>query len=194
MRKARPLDFFTEFIRHPKSMGAVAPSSPALVKRVVSLVDIPSASAVVEFGPGTGVFTEEILKRLSPDSKFFVIETSERLCAYLRERFPDLKVYADSAENVEKLLQENGLEKADVIVSGLPFASFGEDLQDRLIEATSSALRENGRFTTYGYHIGRMLPSGRRLHHRLRQSFSKVERTSTVWPNIPPAFVYRCTK
>ena len=51
-----------------------------------------------------------------------------------------------------------------------------------------------GQFATFAYLQGLLLPAGQRFKDKLAQSFSKVEKSPTVWRNLPPAFVYRCTK
>ena len=52
------ITFMKNFLRHPTQVGAIAPSSPSLVRTMVDWFDWGSARHVVEFGPGTGVFTE----------------------------------------------------------------------------------------------------------------------------------------
>jgi phospholipid N-methyltransferase len=112
----------------------------------------------------------------------------------LREKFPGLRVWEDSVEEAPRRLREHGFSSADVIVSGLPWAAFDHDTQDRLLRATLEVLADGGTFTTFAYLQGLLLPAGRRFARRLASSFSQVARTSVVWRNLPPAFVYRCVK
>ena len=81
-----------------------------------------------------------------------------------------------------------------VIVCGLPWASFDARRQDALMSATVDALGEGGQFVTFAYLQGLMLPAGRRFAGRLNDWFSRVSRSPVVWRNLPPAFVYQCTK
>jgi phospholipid N-methyltransferase len=37
-------------------------------------------------------------------------------------------------------------------------------------------------------------PLARRFRRRLREQFSDVASTRTIWRNIPPAYVYRAVK
>jgi len=66
--------FARNFVRYPKLLGSVIPSSRFLVKHVLSLVDWERARVVVEYGPGVGTITQEILKRIRPDATLVAIE------------------------------------------------------------------------------------------------------------------------
>ena len=187
-------NFLREFVKNPGTIGAVAPSSGALARRIVAEAGVAEASAVVEYGPGTGVFTEEILAAKKPAAPFLAIERNPEMAARFRERFPDVALFEDSVESAPRILEGLDLALADSIVSGLPWASFPPGLQDRLLESTLAILPEGGRFATFAYLQGLLLPSGRRFKNVLKDHFSQVERSPVVWPNLPPAFVYRCTK
>jgi len=66
--------FLKQFLLHPVRTGAVAPTGEKLARLVVDSADLENAKVVVEFGPGTGVFTEKILQEISPAIKFFAID------------------------------------------------------------------------------------------------------------------------
>ncbi len=70
--------FFLQAIKHPLSVGAVAPSSQNLSKLMLDHADLPAASGVVELGPGTGVFTREILAQLESGVPFIGIEQNDQ--------------------------------------------------------------------------------------------------------------------
>ena len=55
--------FFKEFVICPQKTGAIAPSSDRLSELITDTAELSNAAAVIEFGPGTGVFTEKILKK-----------------------------------------------------------------------------------------------------------------------------------
>ena len=57
------LNFLKEYIKHPRTVGAVAPSSRRLANGMMMPIDFENASCILEFGPGTGVFTEELIRR-----------------------------------------------------------------------------------------------------------------------------------
>ena len=79
-------------------------------------------------------------------------------------------------------------------VDSLPWASFPESLQTEIIESMLGVLDPKAKFATFAYWQGVILPAGSRFNRRLRNTFAKVERSPSVWLNLPPAFVYRCTQ
>lgn len=148
---------------------------------------------VVEFGPGTGVFTEAIVQRLHPDAKFCAIERSAELAQKTRARCPSTVVVEDSAANLAAICDAQGLGAVDAVICGLPWASFSAALQTDIFDAMLSRMAPGATFATFAYWQGVILPAGRRFSKRLRSSFSQVKRSHTVWRNLPPAFVYRCS-
>jgi phospholipid N-methyltransferase len=82
----------------------------------------------------------------------------------------------------------------DCILSGLPWAAFPEQLQDRLLEEACKNLAPQGFFVTFAYLQGLLLPAGRRFARKIRGRFTHVEKSPVVWRNLPPAFVYRCQR
>jgi phospholipid N-methyltransferase len=67
-------------------------------------------------------------------------------------------------------------------------------LQDRLIDSILEILRPGGRFVTFAYLQGLLLPAGHAFSRKLQSRFRKVKKTRTVWRNLPPAFVYVAEK
>ena len=84
--------------------------------------------------------------------------------------------------------------KVDAVVCGLPWASFPRSLQDEIMDAMLEVLVPDGRFATFAYWQGVVLPPGIRFGRLLKERFRMVERSTTVWRNLPPAFVYRCVR
>lgn len=193
-RRKHGYRFLREFITQPFVIGAVAPSSAGLARKMIEGVDFASTKAVVEFGPGTGSFSDFFLPRLSESCRFFAIELNPTMADLWRDRHPGHSLHQDSVKNVDVLCEKEGIEQVDVIFSGLPWASFDDDLQIATLEASLRVLRPGGQLITFGYRVGTLLPKGRRFYKRLPRYFSKVERSEWVWRNIPPAFVVRCTK
>ncbi len=183
------IKFFKEFLAAPVNVGAMAASSTGLAEMVTDAANLPEDGVIVEWGPGTGVMTRKVLEK-APKSTFITIEIQEDFVKIMREHFPDVAVIDGSAEDTARYLQEAGAEKCDAIVSGLPWAGFPEDLQDRLLAAAMDVLKPGGRFVTYTYLLSPYLPGGRRFRAKLNKTFSKVGTTPMVWKNLPPAFVY----
>ena len=60
---------------------------------MVSTAELSDKKLVVELGPGTGVFTTEIMKNLSPGTEFFCVESNEIFAKELKVILPDCNVY-----------------------------------------------------------------------------------------------------
>lgn len=186
--------FFAGFLRAPWRVGAIAPSSRALAAVMTADMGLEAAHTVVELGPGTGVFTRAICERVAPEATVMAFEIDPRMAALLTPRFPRVRIVNDSAERLDWHLAAAGRKEADAILSGLPWASFPADLQTKLLSAVVGALRPGGRFATFAYSHASWLPAGRRFRGLLVESFASVATTRVVWPNLPPAFVYRCRR
>jgi phospholipid N-methyltransferase len=186
--------FLGHFLRRPSETGAIAPSSRALARLITSEADLPGARVVVELGPGTGVFTESIARQLPDGARFFALELNPQFAAMTHRRCPDVKVFCDSAVRAREYLELEGMAHCDRIICGLPWAAFGEQLQDDLLDTIVDVLSPDGRFLTFAYLQGLLLPAGRRFRSKLRSRFARVTTTRTVWRNLPPAFVYCARK
>ncbi len=186
------ITFLKEFIRSPKNIGAIAPSSSDLAQAIVKHSAAAQASNILEFGAGTGVFTQVILRDKKPDANFIAIEHNDSLSKMLRQRFPDTAVVTDSVENVNQIMQQHNMAKSESIVCGLPWTAFSQDMQNRLIMSAISALAPGGAFATFAYWPLLFLPAGMRFRKMLYKLFTRVEISPIVWKNLPPAIVYRC--
>lgn len=184
--------FVTSFIRHPVATGAIAPSSQSLADAMVSWIDWQEVSTCVEFGPGTGAFTGTLLQSMGEGTRFFTVEVNEGFAATMGQRFPHVETVCRSVEEIDQICDERGVEVMDCVICGLPWAAFPADLQGRLMQALLSRLSPSGYFCTFAYLQGTLLPAGIRFKKLLHRSFSSVQRSPTVWRNLPPAFVYRC--
>ena len=66
-----------------------------------------------------------------------------------REHYPSLKMYTDSAANIAELCRKEGVQQLDVVFSGLPWASFPEELQREILDATLPMLKPGGKLITF---------------------------------------------
>ncbi|MEU6607292.1 methyltransferase domain-containing protein [Streptomyces shenzhenensis] len=179
----------TQFLRRPLMTGAVAASSRRLARAMTHHIGPADARLVVELGPGTGVFTDALLRLLPADARLVSIELNPRLAAQLAatRHDPRLTVVHGAAAD---LAQAAG-GPVDAIVSGLPWTVMPAGERERTLDAVAAGLVPGGPFTTFGYLHAAWTPPGRRLAAGLRDRFGLVERGPVVWPNVPPAFVYR---
>lgn len=188
------LKFLSEFVYNPFSTGAVLPSSASLAEAMVAELGLSTAAAVLEYGPGTGVFTDYIVRDLHSAAQFLAIEINTRLAAVFKARHPGVRLIEESAVNVHSICERAGIKGVDCIICGLPWASFPRSLQTQLLDEMMRVLKPGGRFATFAYIHGLGLPPGRRFARLLPRYFTKVSRSRVVWSNVPPALVYRCVR
>jgi len=185
---------FGQFVSKPLTTGAICASSPELSKLITMDIGIEKAATVVELGPGTGAVTTFIVDAVSPKTNFFAIELNPDMYVAIKNRFPTVKTYHDCASNLPKILHKEGLKEVDIVISGLPWASFSDELQEEILSSIIDTMPKGGVFATFAYLQGTILPTGRNFKKRLKRYFSKIEKSETIWMNLPPAFVYRCWK
>lgn len=189
------LTFMKEVFLSNRSTGAVSPSSRQLAERITDLAEISGNKIIVEYGPGTGVFTEVIQRKKDPGATFFAMEVNDAFVEVTRKRCPGVTVHHDCAQNTFKYVKDAGAEQCDLIISGLPWTRFPGGLQDEILESTFKVLRPGGKFLTFGYTFSPLMPSGRAFFcHKLPDKFGKVTRSSVIWQNFPPCHVYIAQK
>lgn len=188
------LIFIGKFFRFPRQIGAILPSSPALARRIVHLAGASNSNTIVEFGPGTGVFTKEIIAKMPETARLITVEADANLALLLRKKYRRAHVAAGYAQHIQRIMKAHKLSEADCIVSGLPWATFNPQLQDDILTSAYAVLKPGGIFTTFGYLHALSLPSAKRFYAKLHQTFSTVRVSRVVWKNVPPAIIYQCTK
>lgn len=188
------MKFLKEFIAQPASTGAIAPSSGFLAQMIVKDLELDRAEAVLEYGPGTGVFTEFILRGLKPAAKFAAIELNPNLADLFKSRFPSVVLFQDSVANVRSICDHAGIRSVDCIISGLPWAVFPESMQIQFLDEMMRVLKPGGRFVTFAYLHGLALARAKKFSNLLPNYFTSVSKSPVVWLNVPPAFVYRCRR
>lgn len=183
---------FREFLRSPFQVGAVWPSSASLAQVATRLVPADGDPVVVELGPGTGPLTKVIQDRLGKRGRHVAIEVNPRLASLLERCRPGVTVVRGNAVRLPEILAARGL-TADVVISSLPWASFGHDLQERLLAAIVDGLGDDGVFVTFAYVHALPLPPAVRFRRRLGELFARVEVSPVVWRNVPPTVVYQAS-
>jgi len=178
--------FARNFFKHPSMLGSIVPSSPFLVKDLMGQIDWDRARVLVEFGPGVGTITREVLKRMRSDAVMLVIELNPDFVDYLGHtiRDPRLRIVHGSAAHVCRILAEQGLAPADYIISSLPYSLLREELRREIVSESRNALKAQGSLLVFQYN--------RFLLPYLKSSFSSV-RQGFQPLNILPALIFHCT-
>ena len=175
-----------QYISKPRTVGAILPSSKYLADKMIKNINFDDARYIVEYGPGTGTFTEKILEKRSNGTIVMLFEKNSAFCKMLEDNYknePNLYIINDSAENIEKYLLRYDIPWADYIVSGLPFASLPPNVSSDILSQTKKYLRPDGRFITFQYTL--------MLKNFIRHYFSKID-IEKEKRNIPPAYVFCC--
>lgn len=176
-------EFIIQFLKNPMKIGAVLPSSKCLAKGMMKGIDFSSCSTIVEYGPGTGVFTQQIIHNKKKDARLLVIEQNNTLYELLSKRYDGIEnvtIIHGSAERIKDYLEQNQMESVDLIVSGLPFTSFPKELTKSILNRTGEVLNEKGKFITFQYTLVK--------RHIFEAYFQIVNCQRVIW-NCPPAFV-----
>jgi phosphatidylethanolamine/phosphatidyl-N-methylethanolamine N-methyltransferase len=184
--------FFRQWLRNPRAMAAMAPSSRQLAKLMIE--QLPAgARHIVELGGGTGVFTQALLEHGIEPSNLVVVELNEELHQLLMRRFPAVHVICGDAQKLKSIVRDSGsTDKAsgiDAVVSGLGMLSMPRATQRAILTGVFDVLREGGCFVQFTY--GPASPVSREL---LNELGLQVRRAGVAWLNVPPATVYVYTR
>jgi phospholipid N-methyltransferase len=175
--------FVEEFFRNPATVGSLVPSSRELTEQVMAPIDFGRARCIVEYGPGTGVFTDAIIKRRRAETVVLLVEVNEPFCALLRERYagqPNVHVVHGSADETADYLRDIGAPPADYVVCGLPFSSLPLRLGWRILAHTRQLLEPAGKLILFQYSL---------QNTKLFERFFAEVGHQHVLLNLPPAYV-----
>jgi phospholipid N-methyltransferase len=181
------LMFARTFLRSPRMLGSAIPSSRYLISHLLRHFDWKKAQVVVEYGPGVGTITREMLRNLSADAKLLAIESNHELAAHLKENVDDPRLHTrlTSAANVHKALNSLRLEGADYVISGIPFSTIPRKERLTILRNTWKSLKPGGVFLVYQF-SGAVLPSLEEVFGPVHQEFELR--------NVLPARIFRCEK
>lgn len=175
--------FLRGFIKHPRMVGSIIPSSRILINRMLDPVDWTNTRLFVEYGPGVGTFTRPILELLGPDATLVTVDTNADFTTYLKSSIDDPRLVAvtGSAAEIERILEERGLGKADYVLSGLPFSTLPPGVGDAIAKATANVVRTGGAFLIYQF--------SPKVRDFIAPFFERIER-GFEWVNVPPATLF----
>ena len=178
--------FFRRWLRSPKSMGSVIPSSRFLARAVAGQVAWRPGQWVVELGGGTGAISEGLIERGIPREKLVVIELDRSLCTFLKERLPGCLVVQGDATRLDEILPRHGVGEVGTVISGLPMVGMPETFQRAIIEQGFKTVRPGGFLLQYSYSPVAPVPADR---------FGIAAKIARFVPlNFPPAFVWKYTR
>ena len=175
--------FIEGFLRNPVMVGSIVPSSRFVINRMLAPVDWANTKLFVEYGPGVGTFCRPVLDRMSRDAQLIVIDTNPLFIDYLRRTITDSRFIAvlGSAADVEEIVRAHGHEKADYVLSGLPFSTLPAGVGPAIAAATYRVIRKGGAFLVYQF-----TPKAKSF---MAPHFKRID--DKIEPiNVPPCFMW----
>jgi phospholipid N-methyltransferase len=176
--------FLRRFIGAPRQVGSVMPSSPYLMRAMMDKINWDSALDIAELGAGTGVFTRAIIRKMPQEGNLMVFEIDPELKAIIEKEHEGLTVYGDARE-LPQIMESLGVRHLDYVLSSLPFAVLPPGMTSTIIDAIDASLKPDGKLIAYQYST--------HMKSYFRKYFESVK-ISFVLRNVPPAFVYECSK
>ncbi len=180
--------FLKTALRDIVNVGDVAPSSSYVIKRVIEALP-KGVKTIVEYGPGDGIITKELLKQLPADGRLLAIELNAEFVEKMKKiKDPRLTVVAGNAVRAHEIVQENNIGPVNAVVSGIPFTFsyffIPHEIKRAIFESTRKLLRPKGVFIQYQSSL-LMIPF-------LKRHFSM---TFVYEPrNFPPYFIIRAER
>lgn len=174
-----------------KQVASFTPTSLFTIRKLCDKIDFSKRNTIVEYGPGTGVFTRYFLDNLTPDSTLILIERNPDFISILESCFRDsrLQLHHDSAENIRPILQQAGVAQVDYIISGIPFSFLPASLRQTIVEESHKCLRPGGKFLAYQT----FFQMDKFLKNHLDDYFTSVN-TEFCFRNAPPMRLFEAIK
>src|SRR3979411_654041 len=174
--------FFKRFLQRPWQIASIVPSSKALVERVSSKIDFDRARVIAEYGPGEGVHSRQIARRMRPDAQLLLFELDPAFSRDLERQFADdtrVHVINLDAARLPQELKCRDIPNCDYILSGIPFSILKIDKKRALLQKTYDALAPGGRF---------IISQGT---NELKQPATVFDHAKSKYflQNIPPMFI-----
>ncbi|NJN97149.1 MAG: ribose ABC transporter permease [Anaerolineales bacterium] len=177
--------FLQKFLRHGTRVASVAPSSRALASALCYHIDPARPQTILELGAGTGAVTTVALERMHRHSTLIALEMDPDFVQIVSNRCPGAYVIQANAATAYQYLQALGVDRVDVIISGLPTPSLPREVNQQIFTCIQEVATA-GIFSQLTVMPWVYLRLYRRLFHQV--SFTPV------WWNIPSGGVYHCRR
>src|SRR4051794_5030143 len=131
------------------NVAAVANSSKYVVTSVMNHLP-ESLTSVMEYGPGEGVATRALLKRLPPNGRLLAIESNNEFVNGLKEiDDPRFQVVHGNVRDIASIMREHRFQALDAIISSIPFSFLTPEERDEIVIKTRDALSAQGSFVVF---------------------------------------------
>ncbi len=174
--------FQKKLLARGRAVAALGPSSAELCRATAAAVDPTVPQIVVELGAGTGAVTAAAAARLHPASRLVAVEIDEDFATVARRAAPRAEILVGDVTMLRSLLLPLGLDRIDVVLSGLPFPSLSPTTR----AAVLGWLAQHDGAT---FHQLTVMPW---VYAKLYRSLFERVSFELVWRNVPPGGVYHC--
>lgn len=181
--------FLKEFLNKPRRIGSAVPSSKKLARHMIAVLGANEHDHVVELGPGTGVFTREILNSGVRPENLILVEFNPQFAQFLMQSFPQVHVVTGDASTLPDILKSLKIGKVKRIVSGIPFRSLPLHARIGITDAIAHSLEVGGVAVQFTY--AGVPPFPKDIAARGGLVGAPVGR---VLANFPPAIIWRYVK
>lgn len=151
-------DYFKKITRDSR-VAAIAASSKYVIARVLREIG-PEVSSIVEYGPGDGVLTRQLVARLPERGSVVGVERNPEFAAELREKIRDPRFVLHEGDAVA-FAREHAAEaphSIDVACSSIPLSLLSYADRDELISRTHTMLKKDGVFIVFHQYSLLVLP------------------------------------
>jgi phosphatidylethanolamine/phosphatidyl-N-methylethanolamine N-methyltransferase len=174
--------FLRACLRAPLRIASVIPSSPAIGRTFVLLIDLDREGHILELGSGTGPISQALFDAGIPPDRVVLVERDPELASYLRSRFPAGRVVQGNAAQISAILDAENVKRLAVVVSSLPITWCPRHTQADLLGGCFDALGQGGCFLQL---TNQPAPPIAAKKHGL---YGK--RVAALWRNLPPSFIW----
>lgn len=175
--------FVKRFLKNPRQLGAVFPSSNSLGSFIAEHVDAKGNSPILELGGGTGSLTKAMLNCGVAPERLYIIELDPELCAYLKGKFPQCHVVHGCATKLEDLLPKEVIGQIHTTVSGLPLLNMPKEVRKNIMRSCFNIMGKHSSVLQYTYSPKASLAA--------EEYGLQKEKLGMVLRNVPPATIWR---
>jgi phospholipid N-methyltransferase len=131
-------------------VAAFASSSKFLIKEVLKEFEVSiEPQVIIEFGPGDGVLSKELLKKMKDKDRLILVEQNQDFLNIIRKIRDDrVQIYEGYAQDFpyERYLSKR---KADYVFSSIPFSFLKPGERDLVIKKISQNLKPKGKLVIF---------------------------------------------
>ncbi len=205
--------FFSQSSRHFRNTGAIVPSSRSVAMQLSESLSRPDRAPmrILEVGPGTGVVTKVIASRMIAGDTLDICEINPVFAKLISETIDNEPLFASVRRSI-RVFERNILDHSvddgsacyDLIVCGLPFNNFQQNLVARIFDHLSSLLAPHGSLSYFEYLAVRrfkntFMNKGVSRDDVVSQDgknprIFKSLKSKIVFSNLPPAIIHHLGK